>query len=85
MLEKIHASLKPRGSFYLSVKQNSIDESFETDLRYGELKKQWSFFEVDELVKLLKLAKFQIVDVSIVNKSSNYQTHPIIKIFAEIN
>jgi 8-oxo-dGTP diphosphatase len=43
VLEKIHASLKPTGSFYLSAKKSSIGESFESDSRYEELKKHWFF------------------------------------------
>lgn len=83
VLEKIHASLKTKGSFYLSVKQSSVEESFEPDLRYGKLRKHWTFFEPEELVTLLKLAKFRILDVIIANKSYDYHTHPMIKIFAQ--
>lgn len=83
VLEKIHASLKPTGSFYLSAKKSSIGESFESDSRYGELKKHWSFFESDELVNLLELANFQIVDIVVTDKNSDYHTHPMIKIFAK--
>ena len=83
VLQKIHAILKSRGSLYLSVKQSTIDESFEPDSRYGNLKKHWSFFESDELIQLLKSAKFQIVDVIVVNKESDYHTHSMIKILAE--
>jgi ubiquinone/menaquinone biosynthesis C-methylase UbiE len=81
VLDKIHALLKPKGSLYLSLKQSHIDESFEADSRYGGLEKFWSYYEPDELVTLLSDAKFQIVDLEIANKSSEYHTHPIIKIF----
>lgn len=83
VLEKIHCCLKPAGSFYLSVKQSSIGEAFEPDARYGDLKKHWTFFEPGELVKLLELAEFQVMDVAVVNKSSDYQTHALIEIFAK--
>lgn len=83
VLDKMHKILKPKGVLYLSVKQSHIDESFAADGRYGGLEKYWSFYEPDELVKLLNEAKFQIEDVEIANKSSDYHTHPIIKIFAE--
>lgn len=85
VLDKMRIILKPKGILYLSVKQNHINESFGVDDRYGRLEKYWSFYEPDELVKLLNEAKFQIVDVDIANKSSDYHTHPIIKIFAEKN
>lgn len=83
ILDKMRIILKPKGVLYLSVKQSHIDESFAADGRYGGLEKHWSFYEPDELVKLLNEAKFQIVAVEIENKTSNYHTHPIIKIFAE--
>lgn len=83
VFNKMHIILRPKGILYLSVKQSHIDESFAADGRYGGLEKYWSFYESDELVKLLNEAKFQIVDVKMENKSSDYHTHPIIKIFAE--
>lgn len=83
VLDKMHKILKPKGVLYLSVKQSHIDESFEADDRYEGVEKYWSFYELDELVKLLNEAKFQIMDVEIANKSSDYHTHPIIKIFAK--
>lgn len=83
VLDKMRIILKPKGVLYLSVKQNHIDEFFGADSRYGGLEKYWSFYEPDELVKLLNEAKFQIEDVEIANKRCDYQTHPIIKIFAE--
>jgi hypothetical protein len=75
--------LKPKGILYLSLKQGHIDGSLEADARYGGLEKYWSFYETDELVKLLTEAQFQVVDIAIADKSSEYHTHPIIKIFAE--
>jgi 8-oxo-dGTP diphosphatase len=83
ILSRMHMLLRPKGILYLSVKQDHIAESFEADGRYGGLEKYWSFYEPNELVKLLNEAKFQVVDVEIANKSSDYHTHPIIKIFAE--
>lgn len=83
VLDKMRMILKTKGVLYLSVKQGHIDELFAADGRYGGLEKFWSFYEPDELVKLLNEARFQIVDVEIENKSSDYHTHPIIKIFAE--
>lgn len=83
VLDKIYAILKPKGSLYLSVKQNHIGEAIEPDYRYEGLEKYWSYFESDELVDLLISSKFKIVDAMIANKTTDYATHPIIKIFAE--
>jgi SAM-dependent methyltransferase len=83
ILDKMRIILKPKGVLYLSVKQSHIDESFRADDRYGGLEKYWSFYEPDDIVQLLDEAKFQIVDMEMANKRSDYHTHPIIKIFAE--
>lgn len=83
VLRKIYAILKSKGSLYLSVKQDHISEAFEKDSRYGGLEKFWSFYEPNELMKLLTEAHFKIIDVAIARKSTDYHTNPIIKIFAE--
>lgn len=83
VLHKIHALLKPKGCFYLSVKQSNIDEAFEEDSRYGGLEKYWSFYKQDELINLLISTGFKIIDTIIASKNSDYDTHPVVKIFAE--
>lgn len=83
VLHKIYTILKPKGSFYLSVKQSHLNEVMEADSRYEGREKYWSFYEPDELINLLMKAKFRIVDVSVANKSAEYHTHPMIKVFAE--
>jgi len=83
VLDKLHLILKPKGLFYLSVKQSHIHESFEEDLRYGGLEKYWSFYQKDELIHLLRRAGFEIVEETITQITTDYQTHPIIRIFAQ--
>lgn len=83
VLRKIYAILKSKGSLYLSVKQDHISEAFEKDSRYGGLEKFWSFYEPNELVKLLSDAQFKIIDIAIASKNTYYHTNPIIQIFAE--
>jgi len=83
VLKQIHSLLKPKGILYVSVKQNEIDEAFEGDVRYGGIDKYWSYFNPDELAALLTTANFQLLNITRVDKSSNYQSHPIIKILAE--
>ena len=83
VLHKIYALLKPKGFLYLSVKQSHIDETIEADSRYGGLEKYWSFYEPDELMNLLISANFKIVDIIVSNKIIDYNTHPLIKIFAK--
>jgi 8-oxo-dGTP diphosphatase len=83
VFQNIHLILKPKGSFYLSVKQSDRGEIFEGDSRYGGLEKYWSFYEPNELVQLLIEANFRIVDVMITKKPKDYHTHAMIKIIAE--
>jgi ubiquinone/menaquinone biosynthesis C-methylase UbiE len=83
VLDKIHLILKPEGSFYLSVKQSDVSESFEEDSRYGGITKYWSFYEPNELTYLLLNSGFKVVDLKLEGKSVDYQTHQMIKIFAK--
>jgi hypothetical protein len=82
VLQKLYAILKPNGVFYLSVKQGHPHESLEKDARYDGVEKYWSFYEKDELIHLLRQANFEITEVTLTHKIDDYQTHPIIKIFA---
>lgn len=83
VLEKLYDILKPKGLLYLSVKHGNFHESFEKDSRYDGLEKFWSFFEKDELLHLLSRTNFEIKDVTIAQRVSDYQTHPLIEIFAK--
>lgn len=82
VLKNIHSLLKPDGYFYLSVKKGS-GEGLAEDLRYGNIKKFWSFFEEDELKKYLQMAHFKILDCRTVEKTSPYHTHPGIRVFCQ--
>lgn len=82
-LKKIYDILKPRGIFYVSVKQDDIDELFSPDARYEGAEKYWSFYKKDELIHLLNNAGFDIINVTISEKSAAYHTHPLIKVFAK--
>jgi SAM-dependent methyltransferase len=85
VLNKIHAVLKPNGILYVSVKQgrSSADEMLVPDSRYEGLEKYWSFFEESELIHLLNHSGFKIIHVMTFNPSKDYETHPIIKVFAQ--
>lgn len=83
VLSNIYAILKPNGFLYVSVKQHHVDEMLVPDSRYKGLEKYWSFYEQDELINLLNNSGFKIVEVEIFNRNTDYQTHPIITIFAK--
>lgn len=83
VLSKVYAILKPKGVLYVSVKQHHVDELLAPDARYEGLEKYWSFYGQDELMNLLSHAGFKIIEAEISGKKSDYQTHPIIKIYAQ--
>lgn len=83
VLHRIHTLLKPSGFFYLCVKRSAEGEVFERDPRYDGLEKYWSFYEPEELTALLIEAGFSIVDAMVAGKSTDYQTHPVIRILAQ--
>jgi SAM-dependent methyltransferase len=82
VLKGIHAILKPKGLFYLSLKQG-IGEGVEADLRYGNIEKYWSYFQEEEIRHYLAAAHFNILSLSVSKPKTAYQTHPSIHIFAE--
>lgn len=82
VLKKIHSLLKPDGVFYLTVKKGS-GEVLESDLRYGDFKKFWSYYEEDELKQPLEAAQFKILECFTVEKRSSYHTHPCLRVFSK--
>ncbi len=70
-LSEVHRVLKKGGIFYLSVKPGK-GEKFEGDARYDGAKKFWSFFTRDELVLLLRKAKFSILEVYLNTPNNEY-------------
>lgn len=82
VLKNIHSLLKPEGHFYLSIKKG-CGEGLEEDLRYGNIKKFWSFYEEEELKKNLQSAHFKILDCRTIEKTSPYHTHPCIRLFCQ--
>lgn len=83
VLKKICEILKPNGIFYVSVKQDIVDELFSPDARYKGVEKYWSFYEKRELLDLLGDAGFKIIDVVISEKNGRYHTHSRIKVFCK--
>lgn len=79
----IFLMLKPKGSLYLSVKQGDEGEVIEKDSRYGGQEKFWSYYEKGEMEHYLFVCGFKTNEVVVKREMSDYNTHPIIKIFAE--
>jgi 8-oxo-dGTP diphosphatase len=82
VFKNIHALLKAGGIFYCSVKRGS-GEMLQSDARYGNRQKFWSFFEEQELSNLLTEAQFEVLDSAITEKRSSYETHPMIRVLCK--
>lgn len=83
VLQKINHILKKDAIFYLALKRGQ-GETIEQDLRYqGDIKKFWSFYEEDELKTILRNAKFEILECSLVERSVDYQTHQAFRVFCQ--
>lgn len=82
VLAQIWEILKEDGVFYLSLKKGQ-GEGMELDMRYGGIEKYYSYYQEQELQDLLKKAGFQVLEMSITEKSSPYQTHPFINIICK--
>lgn len=82
VLNNIHSFLKEKGSFYLTVKKG-VGEVLAKDERYGDFEKFWSFFEEDEIKKIVQSANFTILECTTVEKGNAYHTHPAIRIFCQ--
>ena len=83
VLKKINVLLKDNGIFYLALKKGS-GELLEQDMRYeGNIQKFWSYYEEEELKNILQAAHFKILDFTVVEKNSSYQTHPAFRVFCQ--
>ncbi len=83
VLKQIHRFLKNEGYFYLALKQGK-NETFERDMRYeGNVRKFWSYYEQDELRKILIDAHFSILEFELIGRTHHYQTHDAFKILCQ--
>lgn len=82
VLDSIYLMLKPQGIFYLTLREG-IGEELQTDLRYGDFKKFWAFYEQNELNEVVKSSGFTILESCIIEKRFAYQQGPSIRIFCQ--
>jgi ubiquinone/menaquinone biosynthesis C-methylase UbiE len=83
VLQTIHTILKDKGYFYLSVKQGK-GEVLEKDMRYeGDFEKFWSYYEEEELTRLLESAHFNILDFGYIERRHDYQSHPFFRVVCQ--
>ena len=82
IIKNIHSLLKEDGYFYMALKKGR-GEVLEKDTRYGDFEKFWAFYEEDELRQIFESAQFNILELCSVEKTSAYQTHDAIRVFAQ--
>lgn len=82
VLKNIYSMLKENGHFYLAVKQGE-GEVVEKDIRYGDCKKFWSYFEEEEIKQYVEDANFKVLECDVVQRNADYHTHPGIRIFCQ--
>jgi ubiquinone/menaquinone biosynthesis C-methylase UbiE len=83
VLKKIHAILKEKGYFYLTLKKG-VGETIEKDVRYnGNIQKFWSYYEEEELKDILQTAHFKILEFDTIEKTHPYQTHSALRGFCQ--
>jgi len=76
VFKTLYSLLVEEGIFYLSLKKGS-GEGLQSDPRYGDVQKFWSFFEKEEIEDLVNQADFKVVESMITEKKPGYQGHPL--------
>jgi SAM-dependent methyltransferase len=84
LLTSIHGFLKKGGCFYLSLKKGS-GEGVEKDVRYAGEEKFWSYFEKEEIEKLLLDAGFSLWESEVVVPTDPYQNRLFIAVICKRN
>lgn len=72
VFKTLHSLLLDEGIFYLSLKKGT-GEGLQSDPRYGDVQKFWSFFEKEEIEDIVKQADFKVVESVISERKSTYQ------------
>lgn len=79
VLKHIHTMLKREGYFYLALKQGE-GEGLEIDKRYERhIQKFWSYYEFEELKDFLEEAQFKVLELDVIEKSYDYQSHAALR------
>lgn len=74
VFKDLYVLLVEEGVFYLSLKKGT-GEGLQSDPRYGDVQKFWSFFEKEEIEEILKQADFKIIQSVISERQSTNQGH----------
>lgn len=84
LLNRVHSFIKKGGWLHIFVKEGN-GEVFEEDIRYGDVKKFWAYYQQDEIKNLIEASRFNIELINIIQQSSttSHPFHNFIEILAQ--
>lgn len=84
ILKKIKEILVNNGILYISLKEGKGSEIF-NDVRYGGVDKFYVYYKLDEIKNILEDIGFNILDIELKGKRTNYDTNSWLHIFCQNN
>lgn len=82
ILKKIKEILVNNGILYISLKEGKGSEIF-NDIRYGGVDKFYVYYKLDEIKNILEDIGFNILDIELKGKRTNYDTNSWLHIFCQ--
>ncbi|MDI5950279.1 class I SAM-dependent methyltransferase [Flavobacterium yafengii] len=82
ILNKIKDALINDGILYISLKEGKGSELF-NDIRYGGVNKFYVYYQLDKIKKILKDVGFNILEIKLKGKRTNYDTNSWLHIFCQ--
>lgn len=82
VLIKLKEILKNQGILYVSLKEGLGSELF-SDTRYGGVDKFYVYYQFDEIQNILKDIGFDILEIELKDKRTNYDTNSWLHIFCQ--
>lgn len=82
ILKKIKEILVNNGILYISLKEGKGSEIF-NDVRYGGVDKFYVYYQLEEIKNILKDVGFDILEIKLKEKRTNYDTNSWLHIFCK--
>lgn len=82
ILIKIKKILVNDGMLYISLKEGKGSELFK-DTRYGGVEKFYVYYQFEEIKKILEDVRFNILEIQLKGKRTNYDTNSWLHIFCQ--
>lgn len=82
ILNKLKGVLINNGILYISLKEGKGSELF-NDIRYGGVDKFYVYYQLEEIKNILKDVGFNILEIKLKEKRTNYDTNSWLHIFCQ--